>query len=242
VKYRLRALKTGECQVRNYIAYSDAWDENTSTFYLYVWLVEGGEKPIVIDTGPKDVEAFNRATQSYIPGGIVQGAGERTPELLAAAGVDPKDVGHVFVTHLHSDHCSFFDLFENAQLIVNRRGFLASLPAGISRDMMLALARRWPGSLRLVEDEEVLPGIRTFWLGCHSECSQAIAIETERGTAVLTGDVAYMYRNLEQDIPIRCEDLDAARGAMARIRAEGDILLPGHDPLILERFPAGIIA
>ncbi len=87
-----------------------------------------------------------------------------------------------------------------------------------------------------------MPGIRTFWLGCHSECSQGIAIETGKGTVVLAGDVAYTFRNLEEDIPIRSSDLDCCRAALARVRSEGDIVLPGHDPLVMERFPGGVIA
>jgi len=240
--YHLRALKCGECQVRNFIPYSDVWDENTSTFYLYIWIIEGGGRPIVVDTGPKDVEAFNAATGAYIPGGIVQGPGERTPELMKSAGIDPAEVSHVMLTHMHADHIGYYDLFTNAQLVVNRRGFMTALPGGVPRDMMTALASRWPESLRLVEDEEVLPGIRTFWLGCHSDCSQGIAVETDKGVAVLAGDVAYTFRNLEEDIPIRSSDLDACRAALARVRSEGDIVLPGHDPLVMERFPGGVIA
>lgn len=240
--YRVRALKCGECQVRNYITYSDVWDENTSTFYLYVWVIEGGEHPIIVDTGPKDLEEFNRAVAEYIPGGVIQAPGERTPELLAGAGINPEDVSHVFLTHMHPDHMGFYDLFPNAQLVVNRRGFLSALPGGVSRDVMMALARRWPDSLRLVEDEEVLPGIRTFHLGCHSLCSQAIAVETSKGTVVLAGDVAYTFRNLEEEIPIRTDNPDECRSAIQRLKREGDIVLPGHDPAIMERFPGGIIA
>ncbi len=240
--YHVRALKCGECMVRNYITYGDVWDETPSKFYLYIWLIEGAERPIIVDTGPKELEEFNKATAEYVPGGVVQAPGERTPELLASVGVDPKDVSHVLLTHLHIDHIGFYDLFPNAQLVVNRRGFLSALPGGIPKDIMVALASRWPDSLRLVEDEEVLPGIRTFHLGCHSECSQGIAIETQKGTVVLAGDVAFKFRNLEENIPIRAADLDECCAALERLKKEGDIVLPGHDPAVMERFPGGIIA
>ena len=239
MSWRIRILKNGECDVRDYITYADGGEE-TSRFYLYVWVLEGGEAPILVETGPRDVEAFNRGVAQYIPGGIRQTPEERTPALLERAGIDPGEVSHVFVTHLHPDHYEYFDLFPNAQLVVNRRGFLESL-LGIRRHVMEALAARWPESLRLVEEEEVLPGIRTFWLGVHSVCSQGIAVETARGTAVFTGDVVYKYRNIEENRPIGWADPDASLAAMERIRSLAEIVVPAHDPALLERFPDGFI-
>ncbi len=106
---------------------------------------------------------------------------------------------------------------------------------------MQALARNWPHSLHLAEDEEILPGIHTFWLGCHSVCSQAIAVQTTCGTAVFTGDVVYKYRNIEADIPIGWADAGECLEAMKKIRTVADIVIPGHDPELLERFPEGTI-
>jgi glyoxylase-like metal-dependent hydrolase (beta-lactamase superfamily II) len=207
---------------------------------MYIYVIEGGEKPMLVDTGPRDVEGFNRGTAKYIPGGVRQEPQERTPQLLEQAGIDPADISHVFVTHLHADHYDYFDLFPNAQFVVNGRGFLESL-LGIKQNVMQALAQRWPQSLRLAEDEEILPGIRTFWLGCHSPCSHAIAVQTARGTAVFTGDVVYKYRNIEENIPIGWADADDCLKAMRKIRSAADIVIPGHDPELLNRFPDGVI-
>jgi len=238
-RYRIRALKNGECRVRDYITYAGGGD-GCSTFYLYVWLIEGAERPILVDTGPKHVDEFNRSTADYIPGGIVQAPEEATPGLLARAGVSLDDVSHVFVTHLHPDHYEYFDLFPNAVMVVNRRGFLEGL-TGVKRHVMQALARRWPESLLLVEDEEVLPGIRTLHLGCHSECSQAVCIDTSAGTVALAGDVVYKFRNLEENLPIGWADPDAWHEAVRRLRSAADIIVPGHDPEILTRYPGGLI-
>jgi N-acyl homoserine lactone hydrolase len=239
MNYKIRILKSGECMVRDYITYTNG-GEDTSLFYLYVWAIEGGEKPMLVDTGPRDVEAFNKGTAKYIPGGVHQEPQERTPELLARAGIDPAEVSHVFITHLHADHYEYFDLFPNAQFVVNKRGFLESL-LGIKQNVMQALAGRWPHSLRLAEDEEILPGIQTLWLGCHSVCSQGIAVQTACGTAVFAGDVVYKYRNIEGNIPIGWADPEACFEAMAKVRDVADIVIPGHDPELLKRFPHGII-
>ena len=228
MNYTIRILKNGECRVRDYITYTNG-GEDTSLFYMYICVIEGGENPMLVDTGPRDVEEFSRGTAKYIPGGVRQETHERTPELLKQAGIDPADVSHVFVTHLHADHYDYFDLFPNAQFVVNKRGFLESL-TGIKRNVMQALAQRWPDSLRLAEDEEILPEIRTFWLGCHSVCSQGIAVETQRGVAVFTGDVVYKYRNIEENIPIGWADAEPCLQAMAKIRDTADIVIPSHDP------------
>lgn len=239
MNYSIRILKNGECNVRDYITYTNG-GEGTSLFYLYIYAIEGGDKPMLIDTGPRDVEGFNRGTAKYIPGGVRQKPDERTPQLLANAGIDPDDVSHIFITHLHGDHYDYFDLFPNAKFVANKQGFLESL-TGIKRNVMQALAQRWPENLLLVEDEEVLPGISIFRLGCHSTCSQAIAVQTKNGTAVFTGDVVYKYRNIEENISIGWADADECLEVMERIREAADIVIPGHDPLLLDKFPGGVI-
>jgi len=239
MNYSIRILKNGECRVRDYITYTNG-GEDANLFYMYVWVIEGGEKPMLVDTGPRDVAGFNEGTSKYIPGGVQQEPHERTPQLMEQAGIDPADVSHVFITHLHADHYDYFDLFPNAQFVVNKQGFLESL-LGIKRNVMQALAQRWPDSLRLAEDEEILPGIRTFWLGGHSTCSQAIAVQTEQGLAVFTGDVVYKYGNIEENIPIGWADAEDCLEAMQKIRDVADIVIPSHDPELLKRFPNGVV-
>lgn len=174
MRYSLTPLKNGECQVRNYIAFHGCDDESTSTFYLYIWLIEGGDS-----SGERG-----------------ENAGSPPIGRDRSRGCLPR-----IITHLHPDHYEYFDLFVNAQMVVNRRGFLEGL-LGVRRNVMQALAHRWPESIRLVEDEEVLPGIRTLWLGCHSPCSQAIIVDTKEGRVALCGDVAYTSRNIEENIPM----------------------------------------
>jgi glyoxylase-like metal-dependent hydrolase (beta-lactamase superfamily II) len=58
-----------------------------------------------------------------------------------------------------------------------------------------------PGALHPVEDEELVPGVRVFPLGCHTPGSQGILVQTRVGPVVLTGDVVYKYENIEKDCP-----------------------------------------
>jgi len=241
-KYTIRAIKVGECQVRDYITFQDSDSQETSTFFLYVWVIEGGARPIVVETGPKYPEEFSKSTAQYIPGGVKQLPEERTPEALKRHGIDPADVSHVIATHLHADHYDYFDAFPNARFVVNRVEYQASPGGGtkIAPDVRKALAAR-PGALQLVEDEEIVPGVKVFPLGCHTPGSQGVLVRTHMGPVVLTGDVVYKYENIERDRPSRTPDERACREAMAKIRSLADIILPAHDPLTLERWPGGVV-
>jgi glyoxylase-like metal-dependent hydrolase (beta-lactamase superfamily II) len=238
-KYSIRAIKVGECQVRDYITFQDSDSQQTSTFYLYVWIIEGGPKPIVVDTGPKYPEEFSKGTAQYIPGGVKQLPEELTPEALKRHGINPAEVSHVIITHMHADHYDYFDAFPNAKFVVNRTEYEESKDR-IAPDVKKALTER-PQALQLVEDDEVVSGVRVFQLGCHSPGSQGVLVRTYMGPVVLTGDVVYKYENIEKDRPINSPDEKSCRVAMAKIRSEGDIILPAHDPLTLKRWPDGII-
>ena len=240
-KYTIRAVKVGQCQVRHYITFQDSDSQETSTFYLYVWVIEGGPRPIVVDTGPKYPEEFSKGTAQYIPGGVVQLPEERTPAALKRHGIDPAQVSHVIVTHLHADHYDYFDAFPNAQLVVSRREYKgAGGMDALAADVRKALEAR-PGTLQLVAEQDIVPGVRVVPLGCHTSGSQGVLVRTHRGPVILTGDVVYKYENIEKDRPTRSPDPSACREAMARIRSLADIVLPAHDPLTLERWPGGVI-
>ena len=91
-------------------------------------------------------------------------------------------------------------------------------------------------------EEEVVPGIRVFRVGGHSPCSQAVVIRTAKGKAMLCGDTIYLYENLEKGIPVGHSVVPESLEAMRRAREEADIILPGHDPKVLEEHPDGRIA
>jgi glyoxylase-like metal-dependent hydrolase (beta-lactamase superfamily II) len=246
IKYTIRAIKVGQCEVRDYITFQDSNAQQTSTFFLYVWVIEGGPRPILVETGPKYPDEFSRATAQYIPGGVKQLPEERTLEALKRHGIDPGQVSHVIVTHLHADHYDYFDAFPNARLVVNRHE-LAEDPdppsARLDRlapDVRKALAAR-PEALQPVEEEEIVPGVRVVPLGCHSPGSQGVLVRTRLGPVFLAGDVVYKYQNIEMDRPIRGPDEKACRQALAKIRSLADIVLPGHDPETLQRWPKALI-
>lgn len=242
----IRAIKVGQCEVRDYITFQDSDARETRTFFLYVWAIEGGARPIIVDTGPRDPEGFSRGTAEYIPGGVKQAPGERTIEALRANGIDAAAASHVIATHLHADHYDYFDAFPNARLVIDRIEYEGVLDRQtgkprIAETVAKALADR-PDALRLADgDEEIEPGVRVVRLGCHTSGSQGVLVQTFLGPVLIAGDVVYRYENIEEDRPIRSPDPRACREAMARIRTLADIVLPAHDPRTLVRWPGGVI-
>jgi glyoxylase-like metal-dependent hydrolase (beta-lactamase superfamily II) len=79
--------------------------------------------------------------------------------------------------------------------------------------------------------------------GKHTFASQYVAVPTRSGTVVLASDNAYLYENLERHVAIS-QTLDATSNVAAQARMlelAGTVrrIVPGHDPQVFTRFPAG---
>ncbi len=246
-EYKIHPLRNGRCVIAGHHAFSQGNPEERYTYALFVWLILGGDKPIVVDVGLRDVEQMNRGAAGVLAEPITQRPEEAMPAQLARFDLRPEDVGYVFLTHMHFDHVNELDRFTQAVVCVGKREFeLATANqwrgSWAPAEVLDLLCNRWADRLRLVEDEQVLPGIRTFWIGGHTPGSIAIAVNTKLGTAVLTGDTVSLLANIEKDIPVGvCRDVREVRAAMRRIRGEADIVLPSHDPNVFERFPEEVI-
>lgn len=227
----------------------DGGDPGQGVAYaMFVWVVSGGERPVVVDTGPKSVREINRGLQGMCVEPVSQREGEDLLAIMARSHVDPNEVGYVFLTHLHYDHVSNLDMFPNARIVVDRTGYqeaLRRLEVGkcwVPGEVMFPMRDQWCDRMVFVGDEEVLPGIRTFHAGGHTPCSMCVSVRTRAGRAVITGDVVSLYENIERDVPIGVyESRGEVMAAMSRIRTEADIVLPSHDPRVLERHRGGAV-
>jgi N-acyl homoserine lactone hydrolase len=231
------------------------WDQWIEV-YFYFFILRGSDGRIcLVDTGVRDVDEINP--------GVIAGVGERgrfrmdmqsqnIPLLLEREGLDPASVEYVFLTHLHYDHCSNVKLFPNARYVVSRRGWQQTMDCKIPemlphpvfpQDILSFLAGEARDRVVLAEDDqEIIPGISCFYTGGHTLCGQAVKVQTPSGTAILAGDVAFLYGNFERNHPIGLvTNVQECYQAMARIREEADLIIPGHDPEILARYPDGVI-
>ncbi len=115
---------------------------------------------------------------------------------------------------------------------------------GIDPDDVVALVKaNLDGRLRFVngDDQEVLPGIRCYTGGKHTYQSQFCSVTTRSGTVVLASDNMYLYENLEKHAAI-AQTLDAesnlrAQDRMKQLATKPELIVPGHDPAVIQKFP-----
>jgi glyoxylase-like metal-dependent hydrolase (beta-lactamase superfamily II) len=210
---------------------------------MMVWLVRGSGRTIVVDAGFYRPQFFKSWTvKDFV----------RPDEAVARAGVKAADVTDVILTHAHWDHADGADLFPNAQIWIQKEEYAYYTGAawqpggkhgGIEReDMQFLLAANMAGRLHLVDgDREILPGIRVWTGGRHTWASQFVSVPSKEGTIVLASDNAYLYENFDKHAPI-AQTFDAASNLaaqehMKQLAASPRLIVPGHDPEVMTRFP-----
>ncbi len=199
-----------------------------------IWVLKGDKRLILVET------AFDTEVTSPWPRNA---ATYGTEQSLAEAGVDTSKVTDVIITHMHVDHFTGYTKFPNAKFYVQRKELdhcLSSVnvfpkvfgfPLRAAQDT-IALMRHW--RLEAVEgDNELFPGLKVILAGGHTPGLQMLAVETNKGTAFMTSDNAYLYHNLKENLPVGyyCNLVEAAKAiqtAKKSVSSE-DMIIPGHD-------------
>ncbi|MEP9375928.1 N-acyl homoserine lactonase family protein [Aquabacter sp. CN5-332] len=209
----------------------------------FLWVAKSPERTFVIDCGFTK-EVADKRKRTFLRDPI---------DALKLVGVDADDVKDVIISHLHYDHVGNFHRFPVAQFHLQEP------------EMHYATGRymRYPrlshsfevedicGIVRLNFQQRVLfynssaelaPGISVHLAGGHSAGLQFVRVHTRRGWVVLAIDVSHFYENMESNRPFptafhvgqMLEGFDALR-ALAPSPAH---IVPGHDPLVMSRYPA----
>jgi glyoxylase-like metal-dependent hydrolase (beta-lactamase superfamily II) len=237
IKYATRDARSGE-----HFHGHDPHDAPMPMDY-FVWAAVSLDHAVVVDAGFTAEVAARRGRKHL-----------RCPtEGLEALGIDCARVPYVILTHLHYDHVGNLDKFPEATFVVQEAEmtFWTGRYAGkdhfrtiVEADDVVYLVREnFEGRLRFVAgSEEVVPGIEVHWVGGHSSGLQVVRVKTARGFVVLASDATHFYANIEEDRPYSfVSDLAQMYGAFDVVRSLADSpahVVPGHDPLVMQRYPA----
>jgi glyoxylase-like metal-dependent hydrolase (beta-lactamase superfamily II) len=90
-------------------------------------------------------------------------------------------------------------------------------------------------------DALIAPGVSVHKVGGHSRGLQVVRVETANGPLVLASDAAHYYENYETRNPfpivVDMEDMLKGYDLLTALAGERRLVIPGHDPLVRQRFP-----
>jgi len=209
----------------------------------FVWTVTGSGRTFIVDTGFGAEQARKRGRELL-----------RSPAAgLEGLGIDPAKVEDVIITHMHYDHAGNLDLFPNARFHIQDREMAyvtgrcmchATMRHSFEADDVTGMVRRlFAGRLRFHDGaEEIAPGLWLHFIGGHTMGLQSLRVMTRRGWVVLASDAAHLYAHLDQGrcFPIVYNVADMLEGhrTLKRLASSPQHIIPGHDPLVMKRYPA----
>ncbi len=209
---------------------------------FFVWVIRNAKRTIVVDTGFNTTEAAKRNRTVL-----------RSPAAaLAGIGIDAATVGDVVITHLHYDHAGTLGDFPAAtfHLQAAEMAFATGpcmcephLRWPFTADHVCAMVRNvYSGRVVFADGEaQVAPGVTVHRIGGHSRGLQAVRVMTASGPVVLASDAAHYYETFEMAKPfvivVDMADMLAGYGTIQKLAGDAKRVIPGHDPLVLKRYP-----
>lgn len=220
-----------------------------------VALIRGGDVVALVNTGTaRDLSVHTGDDGFFGEGATMSRAdGEFITDQLARHGVSPGDVTHIVLAPLTLYAAANVAAFPNAEIAISRTGWVhfhtthehphddhdTLLPPEI---VVYLVTDAWPRVRLLGAEEELIPGIRTWWTGAHHRSSLCVEVETGRGTVAIT-DAVFVHGNLDRNHPVGiCSNIEEAIVVHRRLLGSGATVLPLYDPSNFERFPGGKVA
>lgn len=227
----------------DHLIFKDPHDDARMPMDYFVWALVGRDRTWVVDAGFDRAEGERRG-RTFL----------RLPaDGLRMIGVEAERIEDLIVSHLHYDHIGTWDHFPKARLYLQE----AELRFATGRQMRHSVLRHSftvghiEGVIRMLYDdrvsftekEEVLaPGLSLHHVGGHTVGLQVVRVWTRRGWMVLAVDASHYYMNFEEIRPYRTVhsvgDMLEAYRTMARLADTPKHVIPGHDPLVMQRYPA----
>jgi hypothetical protein len=255
MNFAVRALQVGRTEIPGpELFWMGGWDQ-WYPLSFHVLLVQGEGVTALVNTGaPADLAPLNEIWTGILGprARYLREDNETLEARLAAAGVRPEEVTHVFATPFQLYTTAGIPLFTNAALCLSKRGWVHfhtthdhphdNRWTSISREVLVHLVTDGWDRVRLLEDEdEVVPGLRTWFAGTHHRASIAVEIDTEVGV-VVASDAFFYYENVEDDRLLGInENMYEGLACYQRTRRVADHVVPLYDPKVFDRYPDGVI-
>lgn len=214
-------------------------------FSFYFWYLKGdNDRRILVDTGflPDTGKAMTRFKWF-----------ERPDDVLQRIHVSPDDITDVIITHPHFDHIGCLGLFGKATLWMQKNDYgyyvgdawqKGADNRGLDkRGVPMLVNANLEGRLNLINGDSVefIPGIRAFTGSKHTFESQHLLVNTKAEKVMIASDDAWFYYNIEHLASITLtfspEGYTNALRRMKTLVSNPDLILPGHDSLVMSRFP-----
>lgn len=217
--------------------------EDGSPLDYFVWVARRGTQVFLIDTGFGPEAAKARGRQHF-----------RMPaDGLQLLGIDAAQVEDVILTHLHYDHAGTLESFPRARFHLQDKesayatgrcmchGFFRH-PFNVE-DIVSMVRHLYAGRVTFHDgDAELAPGFSVHHVGGHTAGLQVVRVLTRRGWVVVASDATHLYANIERGAPFpvvyNVADMFEGYRIVRELADSADHVVPGHDPLVMQRYPA----
>lgn len=242
--YEVFAIKyaTRQAQRRDHFVGGDPHDALMPMDY-FVWLIRNQYRTIVVDTGFNATVAQRRKRELL----------RTAKDGLSLMGVDAGAVQDVVITHMHYDHVGTFDDFPQAKFHLQD----AEMDFATGRHMCHGYmnhpyeVEEVVGMVRLVYKDrvkfhngsaELAPGVSLHHIGGHTAGLQSVRVMTQRGWVVLASDASHYYEHMRSKrlftLAFNLADMLNGYRTLSELADSNDHIIPGHDPLVMQYYPA----
>lgn len=211
----------------------------------FVWAVIGPHKTYIVDTGFDMVASRTRQRRLVRP----------VEEGLRAIGIDHAAVTDIIISHMHFDHAGNRELFPAATYHLQDSEMAYCTGRCMCHpmlnhpfepaDVQSMVGKVFDGRVRFHDgDSQIEPGLTVHRVGGHSRGLQIVRVKTKRGWVVIGSDASHFYANFEQYRPFpvvdSVADMLAGYDRMRELSTTIRHIIPGHDPLVLDRYPRSL--